>query len=90
MYWNYIVKLQCQNSLKSTMNKGNTKTYLKEAVCHSFFRDYNTHTINEFYQNTAHFFYYIQKINSYVNSTENQQKWVKIYKELLKGFNQYY
>lgn len=43
------------------MNKGNTKTYLKEAVCHSFFRDYNTHTINEFYQNTAHFFYYSHK-----------------------------
>lgn len=42
------------------MNKGNTKACLKEAVCH-FFRDYNTHTINEFYQNTAHFVYYIHK-----------------------------
>lgn len=44
------------------MNKGNTEACLKEAVCHYFFfRDYNTHTINEFYQNTAHFFYYIHK-----------------------------
>lgn len=30
------------------MNKGNTEACLKEAVCHSFFRDYNTHTVNEF------------------------------------------
>lgn len=72
------------------MNKGNTEACLKEAVCHSFFyRDYNTHTLNEFYQNTAHFSTISIKINSYVNSTENQLKWVKIYKELLKGFNQY-
>lgn len=42
------------------MNKGNTKAYLKEAVCHSFL-EITTHTINEFYQNTAHFFYYIHK-----------------------------
>lgn len=71
------------------MNKGDTEACLKEAVCH-FFRDYNTHTINEFYQNTAHFSTIFIKINSYANSTENQLKWVKIYKELLKGFNQYY
>ena len=55
------------------MNKGDTEACLKEAVCH-FFRDYNTHTINEFYQNTAHFSTIFIKINSYANSTENQLK----------------
>lgn len=45
-----------------TKNKGNTETCLKEAVCHSFFfLDYNTRTVSEFYQNTAHFLYYIHK-----------------------------
>jgi hypothetical protein len=71
------------------VNEGNTETCLKEAICHCLFRDYNTHT-SEFYQNTAHFSTIFIKINSYVNSTENQLKWVKIYKELLKGFNQNY
>lgn len=69
--------------------KGTLRLVLKKLFV-IIFRDYNTHTINEFYQNTAHFSTIFIKINSYANSTENQLKWVKIYKELLKGFNQYY
>lgn len=72
------------------MNKGNTEACLKEAVCHYFFLEITTHIQWMNFIKIQHISSTISiKINSYVNSTEKQLKWVKIYKELLKGFNQY-
>lgn len=80
-------KGECDNLTAPTQskNKGNTETCIKEAVCHSLFKRLQHIQVNFIKIQHVSSTIFI-KINSYVNSTENQLKMSLNLQRVVKGF----